>query len=166
MRSPSWLMSSTTPLTDQELGPRQAPGRNGRSCSAGRDLAIFLISRRWASVHFGGRPPLPGYSETNSSTLKLRITSRIRSSLVKATFAIAATSIALRRQQHHLRPSPGHHRPTAAPYDPHQSSALIIIINLTHPQAFCHPASLENQRHQRELPGQDRPQGKRDLLWH
>jgi hypothetical protein len=28
---------------------------NGRSCSAGLDLAIFLIFRRWTRVNFGGR---------------------------------------------------------------------------------------------------------------
>ena len=57
-------------------------------------MAIFLISRRWPRVNFGGRPPLYfGYSELNPSALKLRITSRTRSSLVNATFAIAATPI-------------------------------------------------------------------------
>ena len=45
-------------------------------------------------MNFGGRPPLYlGYSEPNPSALKLRITSRTRSSLVNATFAIAATSM-------------------------------------------------------------------------
>jgi hypothetical protein len=67
---------------------------NGRSCSAGLDLAIFLISRRWPRVNFGGRPPLHfGYSELNPSALKSRITSRTRSSLVNATFAVAGTSM-------------------------------------------------------------------------
>ena len=67
---------------------------NGRSYSAGFALAIFLISRRWAKVNFGGWPPLYfGYSEANPSALKLRITSRTRSSLVNATLAIAATSM-------------------------------------------------------------------------
>jgi hypothetical protein len=57
-------------------------------------LAIFLISRRCASVNFGGRPPWYfGYKELNPSALKLRITSRTRSSLVNATFAIPATSM-------------------------------------------------------------------------
>ena len=65
---------------------------NGRSCPAGFDLATFLISRRWPKANFGGRPPLYlGYSEPNPSALKSRITSRTRSSLVNATFAIAAT---------------------------------------------------------------------------
>ena len=45
-------------------------------------------------MNFGGRPPrYLGYSEPNPSALKLRITSRTRSSLVKATFAMAATSM-------------------------------------------------------------------------
>ena len=42
--------------------------------------------RRAAALYFG-------YSELNPSALKLRITSRTRSSLVKATFAIAAASM-------------------------------------------------------------------------
>jgi hypothetical protein len=51
-----------------------------------------VISRRCGKVNFGGRPPLYlGYSDPNPSALKLRITSRTRSSLVNATFAIAAT---------------------------------------------------------------------------
>jgi hypothetical protein len=67
---------------------------NGRSWSAGRDLATFLISRRCGSVNFGGRPPrYLGYSELNPSALKFRITSRTRSSLVNATLAIAVTSM-------------------------------------------------------------------------
>ena len=41
---------------------------NARSCLAGLDLAIFLISRRWPSVNFAGRPPLYfGCSEPNST---------------------------------------------------------------------------------------------------
>ncbi len=45
-------------------------------------------------MNFSGRPPLYfEYSEPNPPALKLRITSRTRSSLVKATFAIAGTSI-------------------------------------------------------------------------
>jgi len=69
-------------------------GLDGKPCSAGLDLATFLISRRWPTVNFGGRPPLYlGYKELNPSALKLQITSRTRSSLVNATFAIAATSI-------------------------------------------------------------------------
>ena len=70
------------------VGPGQAPGGKPQSYSAGLALAIFLISRRSAKVNFGGRPPYFGYSEPNPSALKLRITSRTRSSLVKATFAI------------------------------------------------------------------------------
>ena len=83
------------PLGHQEVGQLgQTPGGNGRPCSAGLDLASFLISRRWPSVNFGGRPPLYlGYKDLNPSALKLWITSRTRSSLVKATFAIAAPAM-------------------------------------------------------------------------
>jgi pimeloyl-ACP methyl ester carboxylesterase len=102
----------------------------------GFDFAVFLISRRCARVNFGGRPPLYfGYSELNPSALKLRITSRIRSSLVKATFAIAGTSmpcaysstICARR---HVTTDPD-------PRRTHQPPTLVII-DLAHPQAFCH----------------------------
>src|SRR5436853_632687 len=44
------------PLGHQEVGQLgQAQVENGRSSSAGFDLAVFLISR-WARVNFGGRP--------------------------------------------------------------------------------------------------------------
>jgi hypothetical protein len=51
---------------------------------------------------------------------------------------------ALRRQQHHLRPPPGHHGPRAPADNPHQPPSLIII-DLTHPQAFGHRPSLDDQ---------------------
>ena len=88
-------MSSTTPsATRNSASLDRLQVENGRSWSTGRDLAIFLISRRCARVNFGRRPPLYlGYSELNPSALKLQITSRTRSSLVKATFAIAGTSM-------------------------------------------------------------------------
>ena len=61
----------------------------------------------------------------------------------------------LRRQQHHLRPPPGHHRPTVPAHDPHQSAALIII-DLTHPHTSGHRPSLEDQH----SPGQRQPAGQ------
>jgi hypothetical protein len=66
---------------------------------------------------------------------------------------------ALGRQQDHLCPPPGHHRPTVAAHDPHQPAALVII-DLTHPQAFHRP-SLEDQP-----PPAKRPASQRDLLQH
>ncbi len=130
-------VNSTAPLA-----PITEAFSAARSCSAGRDLAIFLISRRWPRVNFGGRPPLYlGYSELNPSVLKLRITSRPRSSLVKATFAIAGTAmpwadnntVCARRQV-----------TTDLAHDPHQAPSLVIV-NLTHPQAFGHRPSLRGQ---------------------
>jgi hypothetical protein len=67
--------------------------------------------------------------------------------------------------RYHLRPPPRHHRPAAPPHDPHQPTALIII-NLTRPQAICHPASLGDHHQPRQPPRQAHPQGKRDLLRH
>jgi hypothetical protein len=58
---------------------------------SGLGLGDLRISRRWTRVNFGARPPLYfGYKELNPSALKFQITSRTRSSLVNATFAIAA----------------------------------------------------------------------------
>src|SRR5215467_2276064 len=153
-RRPSWLMSSTTPsATRNSASLARLHVENGRSYSAGLAFAIFLISRRWAKVNFGGRPPLYlGYSDPNPSALKLRITSRTRSSLVNATFAIAATSIPLGGQQHHLRPPPGHHRARAPADDPHQPPSLIIV-DLPYPQPFGHRASLSDQRPPGKPPG-------------
>jgi len=58
------------------------------------DLAIFLISRRSVRVNLLGRPPLYfGYSESKPSALKLWITSRTRSGLMKVTSAIFVTDM-------------------------------------------------------------------------
>src|SRR5260370_1234586 len=96
-RRPEALVADVVhpPLRDQEvrrLG--QLHVENGRSWPPGLVLAIFLISRRCPRVNLGARPPLYfGYREPNPSALKFRITSRTRSSLVNATFAIAAASM-------------------------------------------------------------------------
>jgi hypothetical protein len=42
-------------MTCAVAGAETPPG-NGNPCPAGADLAIFLISRRRASVKAGGRP--------------------------------------------------------------------------------------------------------------
>jgi hypothetical protein len=67
-------------VVDHPSATRNSPSldklqvENGRSRSSGRDLAIFLISRRCGKLNFGGRPPLYfGYSELNPSALKLWI---------------------------------------------------------------------------------------------
>ena len=60
----------------------------------GRDSAIFLISWRWGSVNFGGRPPAYlASSDSNPSSLKLWSTVPDPIREVNATLAIAATSI-------------------------------------------------------------------------
>jgi hypothetical protein len=83
------------PLGHQELGqPIQAPGGERQVMPGRLGLGDLLISRRCLRVNFGGWPPLYfGYSDPNPSALKLRITSRTRSSPVNATLAIAGTSM-------------------------------------------------------------------------
>ena len=83
------------------------------------------------------RPGYLGSSERNPSALKLWITSCTRSSLVNATFAIAATSIPwadsntiCARRQVTTDPLPRRD-------DPQQTPSLVVI-DLTHPQAFGH----------------------------
>ena len=73
-----------------------------------------------AGSNFHGRPPLYlGYSELNLSALKVRIMSRIRSSLADATLAIAAASMLWAGQQHH--------RAAAAVGGTHQLSAFVTV---------------------------------------
>ncbi len=95
MRRPSWLMSSTTPsATRKSASLVRLQVEKGRSCSVGLDFAIFLISRRSGRVKVLGQPPLYfGYRESKPSVLKLWITSRTRSALVKVTSAIFATGM-------------------------------------------------------------------------
>jgi len=51
----------------------------------------------------------------------------------------------LARQQHHLRPPPGHHRPTVTAHDPYEPAALIVV-DLTHSHTFGHRPSLRDHR--------------------
>jgi hypothetical protein len=83
------------PLGHQEVGQLgQAPGGKRQVMLYWLGLGDLLDLpplaegelRRAAALVFG-------YSELNPSALKLRITSRTRSSLVNATFAIAGTSM-------------------------------------------------------------------------
>nr|WP_308805608.1 hypothetical protein [Acrocarpospora corrugata] len=74
---------------------------------------------------------------------------------------------ALGRPQHHLGPSPGHHRAGASPDDPQQPVSFIVI-DLAYANPFSHPKSLKRSRRSRwDL---DRrvtaKQGKRDRLRH
>jgi hypothetical protein len=119
---------------------------------------IFLTSRRWAKVNFGGRPPLYfGYSEPKPSALKLPITSRTRSSLVNATSAIAAgampcagsSTICARRQ---VTTEPWPRRTIRT------SPTALIIIDLTHPRPLSHRPSLTISTPPGNYPkGQTRP---------
>jgi hypothetical protein len=52
-------MSSTTPSATRESASlAKLQVEKARPCSAGLDLAIFLISRRSGSVNVLGQPPL------------------------------------------------------------------------------------------------------------
>ena len=73
MRSLSWLMSPATPsVTRKSASLDKLHAENGRPCSAGLDVAIFLISRRWRRVNFGGWPPLrPNAPATEGKPINL-----------------------------------------------------------------------------------------------
>ena len=109
------------------------------------------------------RPPLYfGYRELNPSALKLRITSRTRSSLVNATFAIAAASMPwadsstiCARRQVTTDPLPRRTIRTQA----------LVVIDLTHPHTFGHRPSLEDQhRKQKRRPGSGSGRGAGDSV--
>ena len=89
-------MSSTTPsATRNSASLDRLQVEKGRLWSCGRDSATFLMAWRSGRVNFGGRPPVYfGASESNPSALKLWMTSRTRSSEVKAILAMAGTSMA------------------------------------------------------------------------
>jgi hypothetical protein len=108
-------------------------------------LAIFLISRRCASVNFGALPPrYLGYSEANPSAFE--VADHIADQVLAGERHLCDRGRvhALRRQQHHLRPPPGHHRPTAPADDPQQAPSLVIV-DPAHPQTFRHRPGLEYQ---------------------
>jgi hypothetical protein len=100
------------------------------------------------------------------TALKLWITSRTRSVLVKVTSAIFATGMPWGGQQHRLGPPPGHHRPGTPADNPQQPPALVVI-DLADAYSFCHPDSLATPRHPDEHPnGASRQRGKRSLMRH
>ena len=96
-QDPQALMADVVdhPLGDEELGQLgQAPGRKRQTVigRAGQSDLVNLL--RCGRVKVGGRPPAYfGYSDSKPSSLKLLITSRTRSGLVKVTLAIPATSM-------------------------------------------------------------------------
>jgi len=100
------------PLSDQEVRQlRQAPGRERQAMLSGLGLGDLL--------------DLAALRQLNPSALKFRITSRPRSSLANATFAIAARPFSALR----AAPSaPTARSPSGSPaHDPHHPAALIII---------------------------------------
>ena len=129
------------PLGDQEVRQLgQAPPGKRQPVLGGLDLAIFLTSRRWASMNTGGRPPAYlGYSESKPSALKLCSTSRTRSSLVKASPAICAT---LMPCADHSTICARRHVTTDRCRDARSVQAIALVIaDLT----YSHPASHTRQ---------------------
>ncbi|MDQ0936393.1 hypothetical protein QFZ49_006368 [Streptomyces turgidiscabies] len=70
---------------------------------------------------------------------------------------------ALRGQQHHLGPSPGHHRPGAPADDPQQPLPLIVI-DLSHPASFSHVIILTVRRHRVQQPDDPSEEGEPCLM--
>lgn len=129
-------MTSAASLTKLEV-------ENGRLCSAGLDLAIFLISRRSGNEKVLVRPPLYfGYSEAKPSALKLWITSRTRSALVNATAAILSTGILCAESSTARARRQGHHGP-GAPAIGLQQPLPLVVIDLPHAHTFSHVIILD-----------------------
>ena len=147
MRRPSWLMSSTTPsATRNSASLARLQVENGQVMFSRLGLRDLL-----------DLPPLRQRELRRMATFVSRVE---RSEPVGAEVAdhIANPVLAgkrdlrdrlhvhaLRGQQHHLGPPPGHHRPAAPANDPHQPLSLVIV-DLTQPQPFTHRASLKDQR--------------------
>ena len=130
-------MSSTTPsATRKSASFGQAPPENGSPCSAWVDLAIFLTSRRWASMNTWW-PPARISRVQRVEAVGVEVVQHVADPVAgKSQPGDLRHAHALRRPQHHLRPPPRHHRPAAATHDPFQAIALVIA-DLT----YSHPAS-------------------------
>ncbi len=147
MRRPSWLMSSTTPsATRNSASFDRLQAENGRPCSAGLDLAIFLISRRCGQGELR-RPAALVPRVQRAEPVGVEVADHVADPVLAGERHLRDRGHvhALGGEQHHLRPPPGHHRPAAPAHDPHQPPALVII-DLTHPQPFGHRPSLEDQQ--------------------
>lgn len=125
----SWLMSSTTPsATRNSASLDRLLVENGRSCSVGVDLAIFLISRRSGRVNVFGRPPTYfGNRESNPSVPKVVDhvpdpvgTGERHSGDLRDRHPLGG-------QQDHLRAPPGHHRSRASAHNAQQPWSLVVI---------------------------------------
>jgi hypothetical protein len=110
------------------------PGVTGSSCS-----------RSWAEHGEASFPPAEMsadmYPSPPCTPLRVAVT----------VVPCADSSAVCARRQVTTDPVPGH--------IPHQPPALVII-DLTQPQAFARPASLEEERLQRQLRGQGQPAGQ------
>src|SRR5690606_8674563 len=115
---------------------------NGRSCSVGDDVAIFLISRRSGSVNVFGRPPAYfGYSESNPSAPKVVDDVADPIGAGEGDFGDLCHRHALGGEQDHLDAPPGHHRSGATADDPHQPLTFVIV-EFSHSYSFCHSTRL------------------------
>src|SRR5262249_61138968 len=95
------------PLSDQEVGQLgQAPDGKRQAMISWMGLGDLFDLPPLPQRELRRPPFYLGYSESNPSAFKLRITSRTRSSLVNATFPIAAAS------------TPAAARPTTSPRPP------------------------------------------------
>jgi hypothetical protein len=102
-----------------------------------------------------------GYSELNPVSVEVAITSRTRSSLVKATVTIAA------RPSPELTSAPAARSPpTPCPGARSAPAAALIVVDLTHPQPFCHRPSLRDQHRSGNCPAERARPGKGHLLRH
>jgi len=92
------------PATRNSASFDKLHAENGRPCSAGVDLAIFLISRRCGRVNFGGRPPL--YSVQRAEPVGVEVADHITHPVLAGERDLRDRGCvhALGRQQHHLRP--------------------------------------------------------------
>src|ERR1700761_8230085 len=113
MRRPSWLMSSTTPsATRKSASLARLQVEKGRPCSAGLDLAVFLISRRSGRVNVLGCPPAPVLRVERVESVCVEVVDHVANTVRtgEGYFGDLRNGHALGGQQHCLGPSPRHHR--------------------------------------------------------
>jgi hypothetical protein len=136
------------PLGDQEVGQLgQAPGREGKAVLGRLGLGDLLdLTAFWEGERLG--PAALVLRVEGVETVGIEVVDHVPDPVRAGERHLGDLrhGHALRGQQHHLGPPPGHHRPGAPADDPQQPPTLVVI-DLADTYSFGHQHSVPVARH-------------------
>lgn len=167
MRRPSWLMSSTTPSATRKSASLVRLQVENAQAMLGRlgfgDLGDVTAFRQGEGL----RPATFVLRVERFEAVGVEVVDHIPDPVRTRERHLGDLRHrhALRGQQHHLGPPPGHHRPGSPADDPQQPPALVVI-NLPDPHALSHAIILDRPVSPGQQPAGTSPQGERCLTRH